>query len=133
MVAMGALTMESLNKTYGEVRALRDLSMEVRAGEIVGFVGSNGAGKSTTMRIVLGVLEADSGEVRWDGRPIDLAVRQRIGYMPEERGLYPRMKVSDQLVYLARLHGLTPSSAKASMENWTEVLGIAERRGDEIL
>jgi ABC-2 type transport system ATP-binding protein len=71
--------------------------------------------------------------VRWDGRPIDLAVRQRIGYMPEERGLYPRMKVSDQLVYLARLHGLDPSSAKASMEHWTEVLGIAERRGDEIL
>ena len=133
MVAMGALTMESLDKTYGEVRALRDLSMEVRAGEIVGFVGSNGAGKSTTMRIVLGVLEADSGEVRWDGRPIDLAVRQRIGYMPEERGLYPRMKVSDQLVYLARLHGLDPSSAKAAMEHWTEVLGIAERRGDEIL
>ncbi|GEK20360.1 ABC transporter ATP-binding protein [Cellulomonas xylanilytica] len=133
MGAMGALTMESLHKTYGEVRALRDLSMEVQAGEIVGFVGSNGAGKSTTMRIVLGVLEADSGEVRWDGRPIDLAVRQRIGYMPEERGLYPRMKVSDQLVYLARLHGLDASSAKAAMEHWTEVLGIAERRGDEIL
>lgn len=130
---MGALTMESLNKTYGDIRALRDLSMEVRAGEIVGFVGSNGAGKSTTMRIVLGVLEADSGEVRWDGEPVDLAVRQRIGYMPEERGLYPRMKVSDQLVYLARLHGLDTASAKAAMEHWTEVLGIAERRGDEIL
>ena len=133
MDAMPALTMESLDKTYGEVRALRDLSMEVRAGEIVGFVGSNGAGKSTAMRIVLGVLEADSGEVRWDGRPVDLAVRQRIGYMPEERGLYPRMKVSDQLVYLARLHGLGVASAKAAMEHWTEVLGIAERRGDEIL
>lgn len=130
---MGALTMESLNKTYGDIRALRDLSMEVRAGEIVGFVGSNGAGKSTTMRIVLGVLEADSGEVRWDGRPVDLAVRRRIGYMPEERGLYPRMKVGDQLVYLARLHGLSASSARDAMEHWTEVLGIADRRGDEIL
>ena len=125
--------MESLNKTYGDLRALRDLSMEVRAGEIVGFVGSNGAGKSTAMRIVLGVLAADSGEVRWDGKPVDLAVRRRIGYMPEERGLYPRMKVSDQLVYLARLHGLSTASAKAAMEQWTEVLGIAERRGDEIL
>lgn len=130
---MPALTLESLDKSYGDLRALRELSMEVPAGEIVGFVGSNGAGKSTAMRIVLGVLEADSGEVRWDGRPVDLAVRQRIGYMPEERGLYPRMKVSDQLVYLARLHGLDPSSAKAAMEHWTEVLGIAERRGDEIL
>ncbi|KRD44032.1 ABC transporter ATP-binding protein [Cellulomonas sp. Root930] len=130
---MSALVMESLNKSYGDLRALRDLSMEVRAGEIVGFVGSNGAGKSTAMRIVLGVLAADSGEVRWDGKPVDLAVRRRIGYMPEERGLYPRMKVSDQLVYLARLHGLSTASAKAAMEQWTEVLGIAERRGDEIL
>jgi ABC-2 type transport system ATP-binding protein len=130
---MAALELESLNKSYGDLRALRDLSMEVRAGEIVGFVGSNGAGKSTAMRIVLGVLEADSGEVRWDGKPVDLAVRRRIGYMPEERGLYPRMKVSDQLVYLARLHGLSTASAKAAMEQWTEVLGIAERRGDEIL
>ncbi|MBO3102051.1 ABC transporter ATP-binding protein [Cellulomonas fengjieae] len=130
---MSALTLDSLNKSYGDLRALRDLSMEVPAGEIVGFVGSNGAGKSTAMRIVLGVLEADSGQVRWGGAPVDLAVRRRIGYMPEERGLYPRMKVSDQLVYLARLHGLDTASARAAMEQWTEVLGIADRRGDEIL
>ena len=125
--------MTSLNKTYGTVRALRDLSLEVRAGEIVGFVGSNGAGKSTAMRITLGVLEADSGEVRWAGRPIDLDVRRRIGYMPEERGLYPKMRVGEQLVYLARLHGLDAASATSSMEHWTEVLGIAERRADEVL
>lgn len=133
MEAMSALTMTSLNKSYGTVQALRDLSLEVRAGEIVGFVGSNGAGKSTAMRITLGVLEADSGEVRWDGRPIDLDVRRRIGYMPEERGLYPRMRVGEQLTYLARLHGLDASSATSAMEHWTEVLGIAERRGDEVL
>src|SRR6478736_4973279 len=133
MVSMSALTMTSLNKTYGTVRALRDLSMDVGAGEIVGFVGSNGAGKSTAMRITLGVLEADSGEVRWGGKPIDLDVRRRIGYMPEERGLYPKMRVGEQLVYLARLHGLDAASATASMEYWTEALGIAERRGDEVL
>ena len=133
MDAMSALTMTSLNKTYGTVRALRDLSLEVRAGEIVGFVGSNGAGKSTAMRIALGVLEADSGEVRWGGKLIDLDVRRRIGYMPEERGLYPRMRVGEQLVYLARLHGLDAASATASMEHWTELLGIAERRSDEVL
>jgi ABC-2 type transport system ATP-binding protein len=130
---MAALEIESLTKSYGDIRALQDLSMQVRAGEIVGFVGSNGAGKSTAMRIVLGVLAADSGEVRWDGRPVDMAVRRRIGYMPEERGLYPRMKVSDQLVYLARLHGLDTASARSAMEHWTEVLGIEQRRGDEIL
>jgi ABC-2 type transport system ATP-binding protein len=133
MDRMSSLTMTALNKTYGTVQALRDLSLEVRAGEIVGFVGSNGAGKSTAMRITLGVLEADSGEVRWAGRPIDLDVRRRIGYMPEERGLYPRMRVGEQLTYLARLHGLDAAAATSAMEHWTEVLGIAERRGDEVL
>src|SRR6478609_5491572 len=130
---MATLEIHRLNKTYGTVRALRDMSFTVGAGEIFGFVGSNGAGKTTTMRIALGVLAPDSGEVRWDGRPLDLAMRRRIGYMPEERGLYPRMKVGDQLVYLARLHGLSASSARNAMEHWTEVLGIADRRGDEIL
>jgi ABC-2 type transport system ATP-binding protein len=130
---MPALTIESLSKSYGSVQALRDMSFEVRAGEIFGFVGSNGAGKSTTMRIILGVLAADSGRVGWDGRPVDLHVRQRIGYMPEERGLYPRMKVREHLVYLARLHGMDTATARRSTEHWMEVLGIAERRDDEVL
>jgi ABC-2 type transport system ATP-binding protein len=130
---MPALTIESLSKSYGSVQALRDMSFEVRAGEIFGFVGSNGAGKSTTMRIILGVLAADSGRVGWDGRPVDLHVRQRIGYMPEERGLYPRMKVREHLVYLARLHGMDTAAARRSTEHWMEVLGIAERRDDEVL
>ena len=130
---MAELTIDSLTKAYGSVQALRDMSFSVRAGEIFGFVGSNGAGKSTTMRIVLGVLAADSGEVRWDGRPVDLHVRRRIGYMPEERGLYPRMRVGEHLVYLARLHGMSKPDAVRAMEHWTDVLGIAERRGDEVL
>lgn len=130
---MAALTIQSLSKAYGSVQALRDMSFEVRSGEIFGFVGSNGAGKSTTMRIILGVLAADSGEVSWDGRPVDLHVRQRIGYMPEERGLYPRMKVGEHLVYLARLHGMDKAAARRSTEHWTQVLGIAERRDDEVL
>ncbi len=127
------LELDALNKSYGQLRALRDLSFDVRPGEIFGFVGSNGAGKSTAMRIVLGVLAADSGEVRWEGRPLDASVRRRVGYMPEERGLYPRMKVGDQLTYLARLHGLSTAQAVRSMEHWTEVLGIAHRRGDEVI
>ncbi|GEA84017.1 MAG: ATP-binding cassette domain-containing protein [Cellulomonas sp.] len=130
---MSQLSIDSLSKAYGPVQALRDMSFEVRAGEIFGFVGSNGAGKSTTMRIVLGVLAADSGEVRWDGRPLDLHVRRRIGYMPEERGLYPRMRVGEHLVYLARLHGMSRTAAVAAMEHWTDVLGIDARRGDEVL
>ncbi|WP_454042988.1 ABC transporter ATP-binding protein [Cellulosimicrobium sp. Marseille-Q8652] len=129
---MPTLEIDSLTKAYGTVRALRGTSFDVRAGEIFGFVGSNGAGKTTTMRIVLGVLAPDGGEVRWDGRPIDLAARRRIGYMPEERGLYPRMRVGDQLTYLARLHGLSGREADDAVQRWTETLGVAGRRGDEV-
>ncbi len=127
------LELDRLDKSYGDLRALRDLSFDVHPGEIFGFVGSNGAGKSTAMRIVLGVLAADSGEVRWAGRPLDSAVRRRIGYMPEERGLYPRMAVGEQLIYLARLHGMTTDRARSAMTDWTEVLGIAHRRDDEVI
>src|SRR3954468_4002183 len=91
----GRLVVDAVSKRYGDVVALRNMSFDVRAGELFGFVGSNGAGKTTTMRIALGVLAADSGEVRWNGRTVDLDMRRRIGYMPEERGLYPRMKVLD--------------------------------------
>ena len=84
------------------------------------------------MRIVMGVLAADSGAVTWMGAPVDAAIRRTIGYMPEERGLYPRMKVAEQLVYLARLHGLSASAAKAAADRWTERLDLEGRRGDEV-
>ena len=129
---MSRLELDRLNKSYGNIRALRDLSFSVEAGEIFGFVGSNGAGKTTAMRIVLGVLAADSGQVRWDGAELDLRARRQVGYMPEERGLYPRMKVGHQLVYLARLHGMSTAEARAAMEHWTSVLGVDSRRGDEV-
>ncbi|SDS22568.1 ABC-2 type transport system ATP-binding protein [Paraoerskovia marina] len=129
---MGTLEIDGLTKSYGSRKALRGTSFDVRSGEIFGFVGSNGAGKSTTMRIVLGVLMPDAGEVRWAGRPVDHALRRRIGYMPEERGLYPKMKVGEQLVYLARLHGLSKAESVASMERWTSTLGVDERREDEV-
>ena len=126
------LELSGLSKRFGSLQALDDLSLSLNRGEIVGFVGSNGAGKSTTMRIVMGVLAADSGAVTWMGAPVDAAIRRTIGYMPEERGLYPRMKVAEQLVYLARLHGLSASAAKAAAERWTERLGLEGRRGDEV-
>src|SRR5438309_2654022 len=101
------LQVDQLSRRYGQVVALQDLSFTVAPGELFGFVGSNGAGKTTTMRIVMGVLSADAGEVRWNGAPIRLETRRRFGYMPEERGLYPKLKALEQLVYLAELHGLT--------------------------
>ena len=131
-MADGRLEIDRISKRYGDVIALRETTFDVRAGELFGFVGSNGAGKTTTMRIALGVLAADGGEVRWDGTPINLETRRHIGYMPEERGLYPKMKVGEQLVYLARLHGLSTSAARRSMEEWTERLGVAPRRDDEV-
>ena len=85
--------------------ALDGLSLEVPEGEVVGFVGPNGAGKTTAMRIALGVLETDTGEVRWRGEPVTREAQRAFGYMPEERGLYPKMRVDRHLRYLAELHG----------------------------
>ena len=126
------LELRGLTRRYGEVVALDDLSFSVREGQMFGFVGPNGAGKTTAMRIVLGVLEPDAGEVRWRGQPVDAQTRQRMGYMPEERGLYPKMRVRDQLEYFARLHGLSPKDARDSTTYWTERLGVAERSGDRV-
>ena len=112
--------------------ALGGVSFTVEAGQMFGFVGPNGAGKTTTMRIVLGVLAADRGEVLFGGRPVDFEMRTRFGYMPEERGLYPKMRVRDQLVYLARLHGRDAASAAASADDWIERLGLTDRAGDRV-
>jgi ABC-2 type transport system ATP-binding protein len=106
--------------------ALDGLSFSVGAGQLFGFVGPNGAGKTTAMRIVLGVLEPDGGAVRWKGRPLDAATRARFGYMPEERGLYPKMRVSDQIVHFARLHGVDAAGARAAADRWLDRLGLAE-------
>jgi ABC-2 type transport system ATP-binding protein len=109
--------------------ALDDLSFSVAPGQLFGFVGPNGAGKTTAMRIVLGVLEPDAGQVRWRGRPCDVGARARFGYMPEERGLYPKMRVADQLVHFARLHGVDRAGARAAAERWLERLGLADGAG----
>ncbi|QIS21545.1 ATP-binding cassette domain-containing protein [Nocardia terpenica] len=127
------LEIAGLSKRYGDVVALSDMTFEVREGELFGFVGSNGAGKTTTMRIVMGVVAADAGEVRWERRPLDLGVRRRIGYMPEERGLYPRMTVAAQLRYFSRLHGLSADEAEAAAHRWMQRLAIEQRGGDDVL
>src|SRR6187455_99163 len=103
------LELHDITKRYGERLALDDVGFTVGDGRLTGFVGGNGAGKTTTMRIILGVLEADAGEVRLDGEVLRSGSRRKFGYMPEERGLYPKMRLEEQLVYLARLHGLETS------------------------
>jgi ABC-2 type transport system ATP-binding protein len=126
------LELRELARRYGDVVALDGISFTVEKGQMFGFVGPNGAGKTTTMRIVLGVLAADRGEVFFGGTPVDFEMRVRFGYMPEERGLYPKMRVRDQLVYLARLHGVAADEARASADRWIERLGLTERAGDRV-
>lgn len=126
------LQIKGLCKRYGDTVALRDMTFAVEPGELFGFVGSNGAGKTTTMRITLGVLAADSGHVDLGGQRMDLALRRRIGYMPEERGLYPKMKVGSQLSYLAQLHGVSAGEAADAVTRWTTRLGIDSRVNDTV-
>jgi ABC-2 type transport system ATP-binding protein len=126
------LELLDLHRRFGEVVALDGVSFEVEEGSVVGFVGPNGAGKTTAMRIVLGVLGADAGEVRWHGRPVDGTARRRFGYIPEERGLYPKMRVLEQLVYLARLHGVDRVTARSRGREILETLGVVDRQKDRV-
>jgi len=110
--------------------ALDRVSFDVRPGRLTGFVGANGAGKTTAMRIIMGVLASDAGTVTLADRPLDLAARRRFGYMPEERGLYPKMRVLDQLVFLGRVHGLTPGLARSRAIELLEELELGDRMTD---
>jgi len=132
MQADRRLEIDAISKRYGDTVAVRELSFDVRAGELFGFVGRNGAGKTTTTRIVLGVLAADRGEVHWSGRPLDFKTRRRIGYMPEERGLYPKMRIAEQLTYLGELHGMAGRDAAAAALQWLERFDLAKRRNAEL-
>jgi ABC-2 type transport system ATP-binding protein len=124
----GELELAGLRRRFGDVVALDGLSFSVPPGEVFGFLGPNGAGKTTAMRAIVGVTSLDGGQVRWGGQPIDAEARRRIGYMPEERGLYAGMKVGEQLEYLARLHGLTAPQARAAASQWSGRLGLADKQ-----
>ena len=126
------LELDGLTRSFADLTALDGVSFSVAPGQMFGFVGPNGAGKTTAMRIVLGVLEPDAGSVRWRGRPVEAGMRARFGYMPEERGLYPKMRVRDQLTYFARLHGLATAVATAAADRLIERLGLEQRAGDRV-
>ncbi|WP_029145322.1 ABC transporter ATP-binding protein [Microbacterium luticocti] len=126
------LQLRGITKSYGGRRVLDEVGFDVAPGRLTGFVGGNGAGKTTTMRIALGVLDADGGTVSLDGAPITVGDRRRFGYMPEERGLYPKMKVAEQIAYLARLHGYTKADAEANAAALLTQLGLGERLNDKV-
>ncbi len=122
-----ALVIEDLHKRFGAVEALDGISFSVQPGEVFGFLGANGAGKTTTMRIVLGLMKADSGTVTWGGRPVHDWPRRTWGYMPEERGLYAKMPVVDQLVHFASLYGIPRSRARADARAWLARFRIGDK------
>ena len=126
------ISLQHIHKNFGERQVLKDISFDIADGRMTGFVGGNGAGKTTAMRILLGVLSADSGDVQFDGRAITADDRTMIGYMPEERGLYPKMKVSEQLQYFGRLHGLGRKEAADNIAELLEQLNIADRAKDKV-
>ena len=126
------IELNGITRSFGDRQVLDDVTFNVAGGRMTGFVGGNGAGKTTTMRIILGVLAQGSGTVTFEGQPITAGDRSRFGYMPEERGLYPKMKVAEQLVYLGKLHGLSAAAAKNEVDDLLERLGLAERGGDTL-
>ncbi|MEQ7123063.1 ATP-binding cassette domain-containing protein [Actinopolymorpha sp. B11F2] len=126
------LELLGVTKRYGDRVAVDNLSLSVLPGQMVGFVGTNGAGKTTTMRILMGVLAQDAGAVHWHGRPADADARRGFGYMPEERGLYPKMRIRNQLIYLARLRGTPPTVAAASVASLLGEFGLADRANERV-
>jgi ABC-2 type transport system ATP-binding protein len=126
------LEVRAIRKRFGDVVALDGVSLAVGAGELVGFLGPNGAGKTTTMRAIMQLVTLDGGTITWNGAPISADDRRRFGYMPAERGMYPKMRVREQLVYYARLGGMSRAAAQASADRWIERVGLTHRAGDDV-
>jgi ABC-2 type transport system ATP-binding protein len=121
------LEIDHLTKRYGAVLALDGATFTARPGRLVGFLGPNGAGKTTTMRCIFGLATPDAGAVRWAGSAVDAPTRLRFGYMPEQRGLYPRMRVAEQLAYFGQHHGLSRTDARHRAATWLERFGLTDR------
>jgi ABC-2 type transport system ATP-binding protein len=126
------LLVDAVSKRFGATQALDEVSLAVPRGRIVGFLGPNGSGKTTTMRAIMGLVSIDGGTVTWRGEPITDDVRHDFGYMPAERGMYPKMRVREQLVYFARLAGSARTDAERAADHWLERMSLAERADDEV-
>jgi ABC-2 type transport system ATP-binding protein len=130
---MDAITLENVTKSYDSVTAVNGVNLRVRQGAILGLLGPNGAGKTTTIRMIMNILVPDEGSIKVLDQPVNDRTRDLIGYLPEERGLYPRMKVLDIIVFLAALHGLTEEEAARRAKEWLERLGLAEWSGKKLV
>ncbi|HEV2037291.1 MAG TPA: ATP-binding cassette domain-containing protein, partial [Candidatus Eremiobacteraceae bacterium] len=121
------LEVDHVWKTFGAVHAVSDLTLTARPGSVFGLLGPNGAGKTTTIRMILDILEPDKGEVRWSGRRVDAKIRRTFGYLPEERGLYPKMKITEQLLFFGRLHGMQAADARARIADLFGSFGLTDK------
>jgi ABC-2 type transport system ATP-binding protein len=126
------LALDAVSKSYGSVKAAQDVKLDIPRGSIYGFLGPNGAGKTTTIRIIMKIILADEGTIMLGGRPLDGSMRDRIGYLPEERGLYRKMKCLDQLAYLAELKGVPRKEAKTRADHWLKRMGLEEWRDRKV-
>ncbi|MBC9718873.1 ABC transporter ATP-binding protein [Streptomyces sp. TRM66268-LWL] len=126
------LELDHVVRRFGDRCAVDHVSFRVDDGRMTGFVGGNGAGKTTTMRMIMGVLALTDGEIRWNGAPATSQARRGFGYMPEERGLYPKQPVLNQLVYLGRLRGLSAQAAHRSATDLIERLALADKRDERL-
>ncbi len=126
------LMLTGVSKSFGSFQAIKDLSMEVREGALFGFLGANGAGKTTTMRMILDLFRPDTGQITWNGKDVREVPRRNWGYLPEERGLYPKMRVDEQLLFLARLNGLSKQAAEKELDEWLERFQISANRQKKI-
>jgi ABC-2 type transport system ATP-binding protein len=126
------LNIHQISKAFGSFKAVDDVSFTVTPGRIFGFLGTNGAGKTTTMRMILDIIRPDAGSITWNGTPTAEIARSRFGYLPEERGLYPKMQVEAQLLFLAQLYGADLTQARATLDEWLERLNITENRHKQI-
>lgn len=126
------LSVEKISKSFGATKAVEGISFEVERGAVFGLLGANGAGKTTTVRMVLDIIAPDTGKITWSGTPVAGLPRRVFGYLPEERGLYPDMKVGEQLRFFAEIRGLSKKEARKNADSWLERLDISHYHGKEV-
>ncbi|WP_018749779.1 ABC transporter ATP-binding protein [Paenibacillus sanguinis] len=126
------LVLNQVMKQFGDKTAVSPISLQVEEGEIYGLLGANGAGKTTTMRMVLGLIYPDGGQITYHGKPYSKELQSLMGYLPEERGLYPKVKVSDQIIYLARLRGMNAAEAAINLKYWLDRFDVPEYYNQKI-
>ncbi|BCA86224.1 sodium ABC transporter ATP-binding protein [Enterococcus saigonensis] len=126
------LTVKNLNKNFGDYTAVENLSFEIQDGTIMGLIGQNGAGKTTTFRLILDFLTPDKGEILWNGKKIDSKDYDVIGYLPEERGLYPKVTIEDQLLYFAELRGKKRKDIVPEIDKWMEKFEVKGKKTDKV-